>query len=171
MNKQTVYDLKPEGKTVYVRVDYNVPHDKEGHILDDRRIRATIPTIRYLLDQGAAVVLASHMGRPKGVVVKELSLSPCAKRLSELLHQEVLFADDCIGDKASAMKKSLKPGQVLLLENLRFHKEEEKNDPEFAKALADGCSLAVNDAFGVSHRTHASVVGVGRLMPMVSGLY
>ena len=170
MNKQTVYDLKPEGKTVYVRVDYNVPHDKEGHILDDRRIRATIPTIRYLLDQGAAVVLASHMGRPKGAVVKELSLAPCAKRLSELLHQEVLFADDCIGDKASAMKKSLKPGQVLLLENLRFHKEEEKNDPEFAKALADGCSLAVNDAFGVSHRTHASVVGVGRLMPMVSGL-
>ena len=170
MNKQTVYDLKPEGKTVYVRVDYNVPHDKDGHILDDRRIRATIPTIRYLLDHGAAVVLASHMGRPKGVVVKDLSLAPAAKRLSEILNQEVLFSDDCVGEKASAMKKSLKPGQVLLLENLRFHREEEKNDPAFAKALADGCDLAVNDAFGVSHRTHASVVGVGRLMPMVSGL-
>lgn len=170
MNKQTVYDLKPEGKTVYVRVDYNVPHDKDGHILDDRRIRATIPTIRYLLDHGAAVVLASHMGRPKGAVVQDLSLAPAAKRLSEILNQEVLFSDDCVGEKASAMKMSLKPGQVLLLENLRFHREEEKNDPAFAKALADGCDLAVNDAFGVSHRTHASVVGVGRLMPMVSGL-
>ena len=94
MNKQTVYDLKPEGKTVYVRVDYNVPHDKDGHILDDRRIRATIPTIRYLLDHGAAVVLASHMGRPKGAVVKDLSLAPAAKRLSEILNQEVLFSDD-----------------------------------------------------------------------------
>lgn len=170
MNKETIYDLKPEGKTVYVRVDYNVPHDSEGHILDDRRIRATIPTIRYLLDHGAAVVLASHMGRPKGTVKPELSLAPCAKRLSELLHQDVLFCPDCVGDKASEMKKALEPGQVLLLENLRFHGEEEKNDPAFAKDLVDGCDLAVNDAFGVSHRTHASVVGVGKIMPMVSGL-
>ncbi len=170
MNKQTVYDLQLDGKTVYVRVDYNVPHDKEGHILDDRRIRATIPTIRYLLEHGAAVVLASHMGRPKGEVKEELSLKPCARRLAELLNREVFFADDCIGDKANAMKKALKPGEVLLLENLRFHKEEEKNDPEFAKSLVEGCDLAVNDAFGVSHRTHASVVGVGRIRPMVSGL-
>lgn len=170
MNKQTIYDLKPEGKTVYVRVDYNVPHDKEGHILDDRRIRATVPTIRYLLDHGAAIVLASHMGRPKGVVNKELSLAPVAVRLSEILSREVLFSDDCIGEKAAALKKGLEPGQILLLENLRFHKEEEKNNPDFVKELIEGCDLAVNDAFGVSHRAHASVVGVGKVMPMVSGL-
>ncbi len=170
MNKQTIYDLSPEGKTVYVRVDYNVPHDKEGHILDDRRIRATVPTIRYLIDHGAAIVLASHMGRPKGVVNKELSLAPVAVRLSEILSREVLFADDCIGEKAVALKKGLEPGQILLLENLRFHKEEEKNNPDFVKELVEGCDLAVNDAFGVSHRAHASVVGVGHVMPMVSGL-
>ncbi|WP_296954073.1 phosphoglycerate kinase [uncultured Dialister sp.] len=170
MNKQTIYDLSPEGKTVYVRVDYNVPHDKEGHILDDRRIRATVPTIRYLIDHGAAIVLASHMGRPKGVVNKELSLAPVAVRLSEILSREVLFADDCIGEKAAALKKGLEPGQILLLENLRFHKEEEKNNPDFVKELVEGCDLAVNDAFGVSHRAHASVVGVGHVMPMVSGL-
>lgn len=170
MNKQTVYDLQPEGKTVYVRVDYNVPHDEDGHILDDRRIRATIPTLRYLLDHGAAVVIASHMGRPKGVVQKQLSLRPAAEQLSELLNQTVLFSEDCIGEKADALKKNLKSGDVLVLENLRFHKEEEKNDPQFAKALVNYCSLAVNDAFGVSHRTHASVVGVGHILPMVSGL-
>ncbi len=170
MNKQTVYDLKPQGQTVYIRVDYNVPHDKEGHILDDIRIRATIPTLRYLLDQGAALVIASHMGRPKGEVKEDLSLAPVAKRLSELLRQDVAFSDDCVGEKAAAMKKALKPGEVLLLENLRFHKEEEKNVPEFAKDLVTGCTLAVNDAFGVSHRSHASIAGVGKLMPMVSGL-
>ncbi len=170
MNKQTVYDLKPQGKTVYIRVDYNVPHDKEGHILDDIRIRATIPTLRYLLDQGAALVIASHMGRPKGEVKEELSLKPVAKRLSELLRQDVAFAKDCVGEKAAQQKKALQPGEVLLLENLRFHKEEEKNGAEFAKDLVTGCDLAVNDAFGVSHRSHASIAGVGKLMPMVSGL-
>ncbi len=170
MNKQTVYDLKPQGKTVYIRVDYNVPHDKEGHILDDIRIRATIPTLRYLLDQGAALVIASHMGRPKGEVKEELSLQPVAKRLSELLRQDVAFAEDCVGEKAAQQKKALQPGEVLLLENLRFHKEEEKNGAEFAKDLVTGCDLAVNDAFGVSHRSHASIAGVGKLMPMVSGL-
>ncbi len=170
MNKQTVYDLKPQGQTVYIRVDYNVPHDKEGHILDDIRIRATIPTLRYLLDQGAALVIASHMGRPKGEVKEELSLKPVAKRLSELLRQDVAFAEDCVGEKAAQQKKALQPGEVLLLENLRFHKEEEKNGAEFAKDLVTGCDLAVNDAFGVSHRSHASIAGVGKLMPMVSGL-
>ncbi len=170
MNKQTVYDLKPQGQTVYIRVDYNVPHDKEGHILDDIRIRATIPTLRYLLDQGAALVIASHMGRPKGEVKEELSLKPVAKRLSELLRQDVAFAEDCVGEKAAQQKKALRPGEVLLLENLRFHKEEEKNGAEFAKDLVTGCDLAVNDAFGVSHRSHASIAGVGKLMPMVSGL-
>ena len=170
MNKQTVYDLKPQGQTVYIRVDYNVPHDAEGHILDDIRIRSTIPTLRYLLEQGAALVIASHMGRPKGEVKADLSLKPVAKRLSELLRQDVAFAEDCVGEKATAMKKALKPGEVLLLENLRFHKEEEKNVPEFAEELVAGCTLAVNDAFGVSHRSHASIAGVGKLMPMVSGL-
>lgn len=170
MNKQTIYDLKPEGKTVYIRVDYNVPHDKEGHITDDRRIVATLPTLRWLLDHGAALVIASHMGRPKGEVKPDLSLAPVAKRLSELLHMDVKFASDCIGEEAKEKKEALAPGEVLLLENLRFHKEEEKNDPAFAKALVEGCDLAVNDAFGVSHRSHASIAGVGKLMPMVSGL-
>lgn len=170
MNKQTVYDIHPEGKKVYIRVDYNVPHDKEGHITDDRRIKATIPTLRYFLDRGASLVIASHMGRPKGEVKEELSLAPVAKRLSELLHQPVEFSSDCIGEEASAKKKALQPGDVLLLENLRFHKGEEKNDPTFAKALIEGVDVAVNDAFGVSHRTHASVAGVGKLMPMVAGL-
>lgn len=170
MNKQTIYDLKPEGKTIYIRVDYNVPHDKEGHITDDRRIVATLPTLRWLLDHGAALVIASHMGRPKGEVKPDLSLAPVAKRLSELLHMDVKFASDCIGEEAKEKKAALAPGEVLLLENLRFHKEEEKNDPAFAKALVEGCDLAVNDAFGVSHRSHASIAGVGKLMPMVSGL-
>ena len=170
MNKQTIYDLKPEGKTIYIRVDYNVPHDKEGHITDDRRIVATLPTLRWLLDHGAALVIASHMGRPKGEVKPDLSLAPVAKRLSELLHMDVKFASDCIGEEAKEKKAALVPGEVLLLENLRFHKEEEKNDPAFAKALVEGCDLAVNDAFGVSHRSHASIAGVGKLMPMVSGL-
>lgn len=170
MNKQTVYDIQPKGKKVYIRVDYNVPHDKEGHILDDRRIRATIPTLRYFLDGGASLVIASHMGRPKGEVKTELSLAPVAQRLSELLQQPVEFASDCIGEEAAEKKQALQPGQVLLLENLRFHKEEEKNDPAFAKELVAGCDAAVNDAFGVSHRTHASVAGVGKLMPMVAGL-
>lgn len=170
MNKQTVYDIQPKGKKVYIRVDYNVPHDKEGHILDDRRIRATIPTLRYFLDGGASLVIASHMGRPKGEVKPELSLAPVAQRLSEILQQPVEFAFDCIGEEAAEKKQALQPGQVLLLENLRFHKEEEKNDPAFAKELVAGCDAAVNDAFGVSHRTHASVAGVGKLMPMVAGL-
>lgn len=170
MNKQTVYDIQPKGKKVYIRVDYNVPHDKEGHILDDRRIRATIPTLRYFLDGGASLVIASHMGRPKGEVKPELSLAPVAQRLSEILQQPVEFASDCIGEEAAEKKQALQPGQVLLLENLRFHKEEEKNDPAFAKELVAGCDAAVNDAFGVSHRTHASVAGVGKLMSMVAGL-
>ncbi len=168
--KKTVYDISVEGKTVYVRVDYNVPHEADGTIKDDRRIRSTVPTIEYLLDHGAAVVLASHMGRPKGEVKPELSLRKAGIRLSELLGKPVQFAEDCIGEETDRMKAALKPGEVLLLENLRFHKEEEKNDPKFAEALIRGCDAAVNDAFGVSHRAHASVVGVGKLLPMAAGL-
>lgn len=171
MNKKTIYDVELSGKNVYVRVDYNVPMDKEGHITDDRRIRATLPTIEYLLGAGASgIVIASHMGRPKGEVKPELSLEPAAKRLSELLERPVQFAHDCVGKETTEMKHSLTSGQILLLENLRFHKEEEKNGQDFAASLVEGCQVAVNDAFGVSHRAHASVVGVGKLLPMVSGL-
>ena len=170
MNKKTIYDISVNGKKVYVRVDYNVPHDEQGNILDDRRIRSTLPTINYLLEHGAAVILASHMGRPKGQVKPDISLKPVAARLSELLGREVKFAPSCVGEETRQMKKALKPGEVLLLENLRFEKGEEKNDEDFARELAEGCDVAVNDAFGSSHRSHASIVGVGHILPMVSGL-
>lgn len=170
MNKKTIYDIPVKGEKVYVRVDYNVPHDEQGNILDDRRIRSTLPTINYLLEHGAAVILASHMGRPKGQVKPDLSLKPVAARLSELLGREVKFAPSCVGEETRQMKKALKPGEVLLLENLRFEKGEEKNDEDFARELAEGCDVAVNDAFGSSHRSHASIVGVGHILPMVSGL-
>ena len=133
MNKKTIYDIPVNGKKVYVRVDYNVPHDEQGNILDDRRIRSTLPTINYLLEHGAAVILASHMGRPKGQVKPDISLKPVAARLSELLGREVKFAPSCVGEETRQMKKALKPGEVLLLENLRFEKGEEKNDEDFAR--------------------------------------
>ena len=170
MMKQSIYDLDVKGKKVYVRVDYNVPHEADGTIKDDRRIAATLPTLNYLLDQGAALVITSHMGRPKGEVKPELSLVKVAAHLAKLLGRPVQFAKDCIGEETAAMKAVLKPGEVLLLENLRFHKEEEKNDPAFARELIAGCDAAVNDAFGVSHRAHASVVGVGKILPMAAGL-
>ena len=170
MNKKTVYDIDVSGKTVFLRVDYNVPQDKNGHILEDRRIRTTVPTIRYLQEHGAAIVIGAHLGRPKGEIKPELSLKPCAERLGELLGQKVIFAPDCIGEEANELKKNLKAGEVLLLENLRFYKGEEKNNPEFTKALISYCDIAVNDAFGVSHRPHASIVGVGQSVPMVAGI-
>lgn len=170
MNKKTVYDIDVSGKTVFLRVDYNVPQDKNGHILEDRRIRTTVPTIRYLQEHGAAIVIGAHLGRPKGEIKPELSLKPCAERLGELLGQKVIFALDCIGEETNELKKNLKAGDVLLLENLRFYKGEEKNNPEFTKALISYCDIAVNDAFGVSHRPHASIVGVGQSVPMVAGI-
>ncbi len=170
MNKKTVYDINVSGKTVFLRVDYNVPQDKNGHILEDRRIRTTVPTIRYLQEHGAAIVIGAHLGRPKGEIRPELSLKPCAERLGELLGQKVIFAPDCIGEETNELKKNLKAGEVLLLENLRFYKGEEKNNPEFTKALISYCDIAVNDAFGVSHRPHASIVGVGQSVPMVAGI-
>lgn len=170
MNKKTVYDIDVSGKTVFLRVDYNVPQDKNGHILEDRRIRTTVPTIRYLQEHGAAIVIGAHLGRPKGEIKPELSLRPCAERLGELLGQKVIFAPDCIGEETNELKKNLKAGEVLLLENLRFYKGEEKNNPEFTKALISYCDIAVNDAFGVSHRPHASIVGVGQSVPMVAGI-
>ena len=143
--------------------------EKGGKITDDTRIVATLPTLRYLLDHKAAVVLASHLGRPQGAPASEFSLVPVAKRLSELLKTEVLFAADCVGPVPEAMAKELQPGQVLMLENLRFHPEEEKNDPEFSRKLASLAEVFVNDAFGVSHRAHASVVGVTKFLPAVAG--
>lgn len=169
MDKKTIKDVTVNGKKVFIRVDYNVPMDKEGNITNDTRIRATLPTIQYLLDNGAAVILASHLGRPKGSVKPEFSLAPVGRKLAELMGQEVLFAEDCVGPLAEQKAAALKAGQILLLENLRFHKEEEKNDTEFAKGLAKLADMAVNDAFGVSHRAHASVEGITQYLPMTAG--
>ena len=169
MNKKTLRDLDFRGKRVFVRVDYNVPMDKAGNITDDTRVRATLPTLQYLLDQGASLVLAAHLGRPKGGPAPEFSLLPVAKHLSVLLGREVKFASDCAGPVAEKAAGDLKPGEVLMLENLRFHSEEEKNDPTFAKGLASLADIGVNDAFGVSHRAHASVEGITKYLPMVAG--
>ena len=146
-----------------------MPHDEKGNILDDRRIKSTIPTLEYLLNQGASLIIASHMGRPKGEIKSDLSLTIVAERLSQLLNKPVKFANCCIGEETQRMKESLLPGEILLLENVRFHKGEEKNEDAFADQLAQGCDIAVNDAFGASHRSHASIVGVGRRLPMVAG--
>jgi phosphoglycerate kinase len=169
VNKKTIRDLDFKGKRVFVRVDYNVPMDKSGNITDDTRISATLPTLKYLLGQGASLVLAAHFGRPKGSPATEFSLAPIAKHLASLLGIEVQFSPDCVGAATEATAHSLKPGQVLMLENLRFHAEEEKNDPAFAKKLASLADIAVNDAFGVSHRAHASVEGITKFLPTVAG--
>jgi phosphoglycerate kinase len=169
MDKKTVRDVDVGGKRVLMRVDFNVPLDAEQHITDDTRIRASLPTIQYLLDHGAAVILMSHLGRPKGEVNKKYSLAPAAQRLSQLLGRPVQMAVDCIGPQVEAQAKALQPGQVLLLENLRFHKEEEKNNPEFAQQLASLGDIYVNDAFGSAHRAHASTEGITHYLPGVSG--
>ena len=173
MPKKTVANLTAAdvaGKRVLVRVDFNVPLDEVGNITDDTRIRAALPTIQDLLGKGAKVILRSHFGRPKGKVVPSMSLKPAAQRLSELLGQSVVMCDDCIGDSVAAAIASLQNGQVAMLENLRFHGEEEANDPEFAKKLAANADLYVNDAFGTAHRAHASTEGVTHyLSPAVAG--
>ena len=161
MDKQTLKDIPAEalnGKTVLVRCDFNVPM-QDGAISDDNRIRAALPTINYLLKHQARVVLTSHMGRPKGQVNPEESLKPVAKRLGELIGQEVPLAPDCIGNAAAEVRGALQNGQCCLLENLRFHAEETKNNPTFAKELAEGADYYVNDAFGTAHRAHASTEG------------
>lgn len=169
MDKKTVRDLDVAGKKVLVRVDFNVPLNDKGEITDDTRITASLPTIQYLLEQKAAVILMAHLGRPKGQVKPELSLAPVAKHLGKLLGKKILFAPDCVGEAAQAAASKLKPGHILLLENLRFHKEEEKNDMEFAEKLASLADLYVNDGFGVSHRAHASVEGVTHFLPATAG--
>ena len=169
MNKKTIRDIDVAGKRVLVRVDFNVPLDAEQHITDDTRIAAALPTIQYLLDHRAAVILMSHLGRPKGKAVDTMRLTPVAQRLSALLDKPVQMAPDCIGPAVEALAKNLQPGQVLLLENLRFHNEEEQNDAEFARQLASLGELYVNDAFGTAHRAHASTEGVTHYMPGVAG--
>jgi phosphoglycerate kinase len=167
-NKKSVTDIDVRGKRVLVRVDYNVPI-KDGQVGDDTRIRAAMPTLEYLLKNGASVILCSHLGRPKGGPDPKYSLRPVAQHLSKMLGKEVLFAEDCIGAVAQKAAKALQPGQVLLLENTRFHPEEEKNDVEMSKQLASLAELYVNDAFGSAHRAHASTEGVAHYLPAVAG--
>ena len=170
-NKKTVKDVDVKGKKVLLRCDFNVPMAKDGSgvITDDKRIRAALPTIQYLLDQGAAVIACSHMGKPKGEVKPELSLKPVAARLSQLLGKPVIMADDVVGPDAKAKAAALQPGQIMLLENTRFEPGETKNDPALAKAMADMAQVYVSDAFGAVHRAHASTAGVAQYLPAVSG--
>jgi phosphoglycerate kinase len=169
MNKKTVKDIDLKGKRVLMRVDFNVPMDK-GIVKDDKRIRAALPTIQYVLDQKASLVVMSHLGRPKGIGFEaEFSLKPAAEVLGNLLHKPVKMAADCIGTEVEKIAKDLKPGEILMLENVRFHKQEEKNDPEFSKKLASLGEIYVNDAFGSAHRAHASTEGVAKYLPAVSG--
>ncbi|NOU63555.1 phosphoglycerate kinase [Paenibacillus sp. LMG 31461] len=169
MNKKSVRDVEVAGKRVFVRVDFNVPVEN-GQITDDTRIRETLPTIKFLVEQGAKVILAAHFGRPNGQVVEELRLTPVAAKLAELLGQNVIKADQSVGEIVKAQVDALENGDVLLLENVRFNEGEEKNDPELAKAFADLADLFVNDAFGAAHRAHASTSGIAAYIPAVSGL-
>lgn len=175
MTKKTVRDIDFRGKRVLVRMDYNVPLDDAGNITDDARIVETLPTLKYLMDGGARIILMAHFGRPKGKVVEEMRLTPVVARLSELINQQVKLAPDCVGEETEALVSELQSGQVLLLENLRFHKEEESNDSAFAEQLAKFADVYVNDAFGAAHRAHASTEGVARVLsaqgkPCVAGL-
>ena len=168
-NKKSVEDIDVSGKKVIVRCDFNVPQDETGRITDDKRIVAALPTIKYLLEHNAAVILCSHLGRPKGEFKMKYSLAPVAERLSELLGKEVKLAKDVIGEDAKKLASELKCGEAMLLENVRFHKEEEKNDPAFAKELASMAEIYVNDAFGTAHRAHASTAGIAAYLPAVCG--
>lgn len=168
MNKKTIRDVDVRGKRVFCRVDFNVPME-DGRITDDTRIRAALPTIRYLTEQGAKVILASHLGRPKGRVVEELRLAPVAKRLAELLEKPVDYVKETVGEEAERRAAALKEGDVMLLENVRFEPGEEKNDPELARAFAQLADLYVNDAFGAAHRAHASTAGIADHLPAVAG--
>ena len=169
MNKKTIKDIDLKGKKVLVRCDFNVPMDEEKNITDNTRIVAAMPTIKYLLENNCAVILCSHLGRPKGEFKPEFSLQPVAKELSKLLGKEVIMAKDVVGEDATSKAKNLQSGEVMLLENVRYHREETDNDPEFAKKLAEMAEIYVNDAFGAAHRAHASTAGVANYLPAVSG--
>lgn len=168
MNKKTVKDIDLKGKRVFMRVDFNVPM-QDGKVTDDKRIRAALPTINYVLEQGASLLLASHLGRPKGGPDPEFSLRAASEVLASLLARPVKMAPDCVGSEVEAMAKELKPGEVIMLENTRFHAGEEKNDPELAKQMAALADVYVNDAFGSAHRAHASTEGIAKFLPAVSG--
>ncbi len=167
--KKTFKDIDVSGKRVFVRVDFNVPQDESGNITDDTRIRAAIPTIKYLVNQNAKVILCSHLGRPKGVVNEKYSLAPVAERLSQLLDQPVTLAKDVIGESAKELTSNMKEREIVMLENVRFHAEEEKNDDAFARELASMADVYVNDAFGTAHRAHASTAGIAKYLPAVAG--
>ncbi len=170
MNKKTIRDIDLKGKKILVRCDFNVPQNKEtGEITDNRRIRAALPTIQYLLDNNARVILCSHLGRPKGEFNSKYSLKPVAEELAKLLNKEVKLAKDVVGENAKELTSNIKEGEIVLLENVRFHGEEEKNDAEYSKALASFAEIYVNDAFGTSHRAHSSTAGVADYLPAVSG--
>lgn len=169
LNKKTIEDINVKDKKVFVRCDFNVPLDEKQNITDDTRIVKALPTIKYLIENGAKVILASHLGRPKGERKEEFSLKPVAKRLSELLGLDVKMADDVIGDSVNTLANSLQNGDVMLLENVRFYKEETENDSNFAKSLADLAEIYVNDAFGTAHRAHASTEGIAHYLPAVCG--
>ena len=169
MNKKTVKDIDLKGKKVFVRCDFNVPMDENQNITDNTRIVAALPTIKYLLEQNCKIVLASHLGRPKGEANPKYSLKPVAEELSKLLGKEVKLSKDVVGEDAKKLTENLKEGEIVLLENVRFHKEEEKNDPEFSKQLASLAEIYVNDAFGTAHRAHSSTAGVADYLPAVSG--
>jgi phosphoglycerate kinase len=166
MNKMTIEDVSLNGKRVFIRVDFNVPMDDDGNITDDRRIRSSLSSINYCIDHGAKVILASHLGRPKGTRNPKFSLDIAAKRLNRLLNKEVRFAPDCVGEKTRTLIDSLREGEVLLLENLRFHPGEEANDEGFSRELARGVDVYVNNAFGTAHRAHASTCGITRFVPV-----
>mgnify|MGYP000998776975 FL=1 len=168
-NKMSVADLDVKGKRVIVRVDFNVPLDSEGNITDDKRIRGALPTIKYIIENGGKLILVSHLGRPKNGFEAKYSMKPAADRLSELLGKEVILAKDVIGEDAKAKAAALKEGEILMLENVRFHKEETKNDPDFAKELASMADIYVNDAFGTAHRAHASTAGLADYLPSACG--
>ncbi len=169
MNKKTVKDIDVKGKKVLVRLDFNVPQDEKGNITDTRRIVSSLPTIKYLIENGAKLILCSHLGRPKGEIKKEFSLAPVAKELSKELGIDVKLADDIVGESAKNLTSNMNQGEVVLLENVRFDVREEKNDPEMARELASLAEIYVNDAFGTSHRAHASTAGVADYLPAVSG--
>ena len=169
MNKKTVKDIDLKGKKVFVRCDFNVPMDENQNITDNTRIVAALPTIKYLLEQNCKIILASHLGRPKGEVKPEFSLKPVAKELSKQLGKEVIMANDVIGEDAMSKASNLKEGEIMLLENVRFHREETDTDPEFAKKLASMAEIFVNDAFGTAHRAHASTTGIADYIPGVAG--
>ena len=169
MNKKTVRDIDLQNKKVLVRCDFNVPMDEEKNITDNTRIVAALPTIKYLLENNCAIILCSHLGRPKGEVKPEFSLKPVAKELSRLLDKEIIMANDVIGEDARTKAANLQYGQIMLLENVRFHREETDNDPEFSKKLASLAEVYVNDAFGAAHRAHSSTAGVANYLPAVSG--